>query len=83
MEGGTQVQSQAAEEDLKKGVAGLLPVVVQLWSFVRLRFPWILQYIGDKPPRLGLLGQIGLIYIVFIHVVLSYEISKRCKPNGR
>jgi hypothetical protein len=66
------------DDEFKKSEAGLLPVIIQLWSFIRLRFPWLLVYIGERPPRLNLCGQVALIYFMFIHLVLSYEISKRC-----
>ena len=66
-------------EEYKKTEAGLLPIIIKIWSFIRLRFPWLLVYIGERPPRLNLCGQVAVIYFVFIHIVLSYEISKRCK----
>ena len=73
---------RSLEEEFKKTEAGLLPVIIKLWSFIRLRFPWLLFYIGERPPRPNLCGQVLIIYFLFIHVILSYEVGKRCKTTA-
>ena len=43
----------------------------------RLRSPWLLSYVGERPPRLGLMAQIAVIYVVFLHIALWWEARDR------
>ena len=62
------------EEVDKKGAAGINPVVnawlVQAWTSVRYVCPAALPYIGDRPPRIGLLGQGMVVYVLILHLYL-------------
>ena len=58
----------------KKGAVGINPVVnawlVQAWTSVRYSCPAALPYIGDRPPRIGLLGQGLVVYVLVLHLYL-------------
>ena len=84
--GGGQKDAELDNLDVdKKGEAGVNPavnaVLVHVWTAMRTVCPAALQYVGDKPPRIGPVG-LGLIaYVFLLHLyLLLFTHCAACPP---
>ena len=82
--GGKESTVDADQDDVdKKGEAGINPVVnawlVQAWTSIRFACPAALPYIGDRPPRLGLISQGIMLYVLLLHLFLFLSRCPVCQ----
>ena len=65
-------------EDERKGSAAMSALVARVlnaaWALAAKYTPAALPVIGDKPPRLGVLGQGVFVYLVVLHLLIITRI---------
>lgn len=59
--------------DYKRDEIGVHPYVIKLWDLFRRYIPFILTYIGERPPRLTMQLQLMIVYVVILHILAIYE----------
>lgn len=67
---------QGVPESDKKDLAGSHPSVIQAWSLFRQHCPGqVVAGLGDRPPRLSLVGQVAVVYGVLLQIAVIYQYS--------
>merc|ERR1711988_887149 len=78
LEAGGAIADYDEAEGRNKGSAAMSALVARslnhIWALLAKHAPSALQVLGERPPRLGHLGQGVLIYMVVLHVLLLTRI---------
>lgn len=68
--GGANLFANEDDDDRQRKSGDPIPAVINTIWRVAARYPIVLQYIGESPPRLGALGRWLAVYLIILHLLL-------------